>query len=197
VKNVIQKLHIYAGLLIFVNLLVYGIAGLSATMKPAPDARMPRSPAVRYHEFTPPPNLTDLQMAAQIRQFLHIALAGPVHNYSIQRDAAGNLVVNLWTVNGPFKATLLEKENRLRVEDYRNNVWDAINGLHATIPDTEVADLRLRLWSWYNELGLWLLIGMALSGIYLGLASRPRYRPAQISLAAGTGAFLLLYVLTR
>lgn len=196
-QSLIRKLHIYAGLLIFVNLLVYGITGLSVTMKPAPDERPLRVPTVRYQAFTPPPNLTDLQVAEQIRQSLHIALTGPVHNYSIQHDAGNNLVVNLWTVNGPFKTTVLESENRLRIEDYRNSLWDAINGLHATTGRTEVPDLRLRLWAAYNEFALWLLIGMSLSGLYLWLASRPGYWPAQISVAVGAGVFVLLYILTR
>jgi hypothetical protein len=190
----IKKLHIYAGLLVFVHLLVYGIVGISVTVEP--ESRQ-RAPAVRYQDFTPPANLSDLQMAEQVRQFLHLSLAGPVGNYSIKHDGDNNLVVNLWTLNGPFLITVLEKEKRLRVEDYHNRIWDAINGMHATTSATQASDLRVRLWGWYNELGIWMLLGLPVSGVYLWLASRPRHRAAQISLATGVGVFVALYALTR
>ena len=38
---------------------------------------------------------------------------------------------------------------------------------------------------------------MSLSGVYLWLASRPRYRPAQLVFALGSGVFILLYAVTR
>jgi hypothetical protein len=55
----------------------------------------------------------------------------------------------------------------------------------------------MRLWTWYNEFSIWSLIGMSLSGVYLWLASRPRYRPAIYVFAFGSLSFLLLYMLTR
>jgi len=55
----------------------------------------------------------------------------------------------------------------------------------------------VRLWAWYNRFAIWSLIAMAITGTYLWLASRPRYRVAQYSFAGGAGAFILLYALTR
>jgi hypothetical protein len=38
---------------------------------------------------------------------------------------------------------------------------------------------------------------MSISGVYLWLASRPRYRPARFVFALGCGSFILLYAVTR
>ena len=59
------------------------------------------------------------------------------------------------------------------------------------------SDWRVRLWAFYNEVAIWALITMALSGLYLWLASRPKYRWAWVSFLTGSGAFAVLYVLTR
>jgi len=42
-----------------------------------------------------------------------------------------------------------------------------------------------QMWRWYTELAIWSLILMALSGVYLWLASRPAYGWGQISFVAG------------
>lgn len=179
----------------FVHLLVYGITGISVTLRLRPAERP--SPSIRYQEFSTPANLSDIETAGSVRQFLHLSLAGPVGPYSVKRDGQNNLVVNLWTLNGPYEVTVYEKEKRLRVEDYHNRIWDAINGMHATTAGTQATDIRIRLWAWYNELGIWLLIGLPVSGVYLWLVSRPRFPAAWISFAAGLAVFAALYAITR
>jgi hypothetical protein len=49
----------------------------------------------------------------------------------------------------------------------------------------------------YNEVAIFALIFLSLSGLYLWLSSRPRHRLAQLSFFAGTGWFLVLYWLSR
>jgi hypothetical protein len=91
---------------------------------------------------------------------------------------------------------VLEKENRIRIETRRNGPAQFLNGLHTTTVNRH-PDWRIRWWGYYTEFSIWSLIGMALSGVYLWLASRPRYAPARYAFALGCGAFLLLYGLTR
>src|SRR5216117_2397419 len=55
----------------------------------------------------------------------------------------------------------------------------------------------LRMWAYCNEFSIWSLMGMALSGAYLGLSSRPKYRPARYALASGVLVFLAFYIATR
>src|SRR5665213_346333 len=115
---VIKKVHTYAGLLTFVNLVVYGMVGLAASylLRAHPEA-----PVVTVRDYTVPANLTDLQVAERICAELNLRLATPVHSFVIEHDAANNLVLNLRHANGRHVVTVFEKEGRIRVEEARNS----------------------------------------------------------------------------
>lgn len=196
--GLVKKLHMYAGLLSFSNFVAYGIAGLVATFSPPPEQRR-LAGETRYVPFTVPAGLTDKALADSIYRLLDPPLAGPIPEWAIRRDDAGHLLLNFYTVNGPHRVTVLEEENRLRVETMRNSVWRFLSNVHATtVRDAErVPDWRLKLWAYHNEIALWALSFMALSGVYLWLATRPRLRFALAAFLGGSGAFLLLYGLTR
>ena len=92
--------------------------------------------------------------------------------------------------------TIDDQENRIRLETRRSSLAQFLNGLHATTINHK-PDWRLRWWGYYTEFSIWSLLGMSMSGVYLWLASRPRYTPARYSFALGCAAFILLYALTR
>ena len=104
----LKKVHTYAGLLTFINLVVYGIVGLSLTA--LRDQKPVDSPAVTVRDFTPGPNLTDRQVAEQVCGLLSLSLATPVNNFAIQHDAANNLFLDLRHANGRHQVTFFEKE---------------------------------------------------------------------------------------
>lgn len=192
----IKRIHIYVGLLNFSILLVYGIAGLDATFTGAPGG--PRQePVVEIVPYTVPPNLSDVEAANTIRVALGKTLSGPVNANGARRDRDNNLTFELYSTNGPTRITVLESQHQLHLETRRNGLWRYLNNLHATTQNARVPDLRIRLWGWYNEFAIWSLIAMSLSGVYLWLVSRPRFRWAQFSFATGSGIFLLLYIFTR
>ena len=192
----IKRIHMYLGLLNYVTLTVFGIAGLTATFEPGP--RHPPPPAeARFEPFVIPPNASDKEVADTVFQNFHFPLSNPIPKGALRRNPENELVLNFYAINGPFKVTILEKENRLRIEPERNNIWRFLNNVHSVTQAGNSRHLRIRLWGWYNELAIWSLIAMSLSGVYLWLASRPRFRWAQISFAAGTGIFIVLYALTR
>jgi hypothetical protein len=195
--ELIKKIHMYTGLLNFTILVVFGIAGLQATFQAGPERRPKRTPEVRFLEFTASPRMSDPELAEHVYQALQIPLAAPVPKFAIRRDPENRLALNFYTVNGIERATVLENENRVRIETTRNSIWQYFNSLHTTTMQARAPDLRIRLWGYYNELAIWSLIGMAASGVYLWLSSRPRFRPAQYTFATGAGIFLLLYILTR
>ena len=192
VDSLIKKIHMYLGLLNLSILLVFGIAGLKATFhRPGEPSRTPLAPV--YTDFTAPASvIDDKEMVEIIRRQLRIAAVG-LNN---KRDANQNLSVNYYTQNGPRTVTYLEKENRLRIVDNPAPMLNFIDNLHGTA-NRHPADWRVRLWSYYNEFSVWSLIAMAATGVYLWLCSRPAYRWAQLAFAAGSGAFLLLYFLSR
>src|SRR4029453_8315445 len=166
-STLIKKLHVYLGLLSFSILLVYGMAGLLATIQTDPESRPKPEAAVRFEDFAVPPNLTDKQVADQVYQQLRLPLSVPVPNFALKRDPAHNLTFSFYTVNGIHKVTVLEPEGRLRVETQRNSIWQYFDNLHTTTVGQEGLDLRVRLWAYYNEFAIWTLIALPLSGIYL------------------------------
>ena len=60
-----------------------------------------------------------------------------------------------------------------------------------------MADWRPQLWGIYNELATWALIFMAVAGVYLWLASRPKFVWGQLAFAGGILCFLALWLLSR
>jgi hypothetical protein len=192
-----RKLHMYAGLLNLSILLIFGVSGLWATFEPAPDRRKPPDPDVEFRDFTVPPGLDDKAAADKVHEFLHLPLTSPIPNYALRRDANNDLTLNFYTVNGVRRAVVLEKEHRIRLETQHTTFANYLNGLHTTTINNPSTDWRVRWWTYYNEFSIWSLIGMSISGVYLWLASRPRYSPARWTFAAGCGVFILLYAITR
>ena len=197
-RSLLQKIHMYLGLLCWSILFVYGIAGLTATvLHSGPPGPHFQSSSVRTESFVSPPNLTDKQEADAVWATLKIPLTGPPPAYAIQRDHQNNLVVSFWTTNGPTDVTVLEQQKQLRVESHRNTVWGYLNNLHSTTLRDQPYDWRIRLWACYNEFAIWALLAMALTGVYLWLSSRPRHLLAQVSVGLSVVSFLVLYILTR
>ena len=192
----IKRIHMYLGLLNYVTLTVFGIAGLTATFEPGP-RRPPSAPEARYEPFVAPPNASDKEVADAVFQTLHFPLSNPIPKGALRRNPENELLLNFYTLNGLYRVTVIEKENRLRIEPDTHNTWRFLNAMHSVTQANNSRHLRVRLWAWYNEFAIWSLVAMAISGVYLWLASRPGYRWAQVSFAAGTGVFVVLWALTR
>ncbi len=195
----IKKLHMYAGLLNFSILFMFGVAGLTATFDGRPPVQRLDEAVERFAPFTPPPNSTDKQIADAVYDYLKPSLTRAPPAQALRRDADKNLSFNFFSPNGIVAVTVLEKENRLRARTLKNDAGHFMNALHTATIQNQVAksDLRMRLWTYYNELAIWSLLGMALSGVYLWLSSRPGYRLAQYAFAGGCAVFITLYVMTR
>src|SRR4051812_23936467 len=184
-----RKVHMYIGLLNLSILLVFGVAGLTATLERAPDKDERPDARVEYRDFIVPAGLDDKAAADRVWEFLRLPLSEPLPKYAIRRDASHDLVLDFYSPNGVRRAVALEKENRVRLETHRNGFADYLNGLHTTTINYN-PDWRLRWWGYYSEFSIWSLIGMSLSGVYLWLASRPRYTPARYAFTLGCGAFV-------
>jgi hypothetical protein len=188
----------YLGLLCWSILFVYGIAGLTATVfRAGPPGPHFQSSTVRTETFVTPPNQTDKQVGDAVWRTLEIPLTGPPAAYAIRRDRQNNLVVSFWTTNGPTTVTVLEQQNRLRIESHRNTIWAYFNNLHSTTLRGRPYDWRIQLWAYYNEFAVWALLAMAMSGVCLWLSSRPRHLLAQAAIAVAGVSFVVLYILTR
>ena len=193
----IKKIHMYVGLLNFTILIVFGITGLTATFEQAPAAKPKPEPLISMEDYTPPPNSSDKQVADHIHQTRIKGFAHPIPDWFLRRDKQKNLQLDFYSPNGMRRVIVLEKENKIRIENNPVGMWDFISRMHATTIRADAIDWRMRLWTWYTEFSIWSLIAMALSGLYLWLASRASYKWAIVSFAAGSGSFLVLWGLTR
>ena len=192
----IRKVHIYAGLLVFSQLVIYGIAGLAATIYAGPER--PKIPYVtRYVPFTAPPSSTDKQVAALAYQTLNFPLARPIPDWFLRRTPDNHLLLDFYNVNGIHRVVVLEEEHRLRVEEIRNNTALFLGDIHAATPGDGEAPPLIRAWAWWNEVGMWTLLGFCLSGLWLWLSTRPRYRWAWVSITAGVASLAVLWSVFR
>ena len=191
--RLIKKLHIYSGLVNFIILMVFGVAGLQATFR----IQRQHNDVVETRPFDAPDNATDREVAAAAVRALDLPAPMPGQN-DLRRDANQNLTFTSYTVNGPRLITILEPERQRRVTIRRNVLVHFFDDLHATtLSNSAGGDLRIRMWAWYVEFSIWSLIFMSVTGIWLWLASRPRLGWARTTVAIGFGGFLLLYVVMR
>lgn len=189
-RRLVKKLHIYAGLLSFTAFVVYGIAGLHATLRGAPETRPADPTTTRDVPFDVPGDLSDKQVADRVHALLNLPLTRPVPEWALYRDASSNLVLDFYTANGIRRVTVLETESRLRVEESRTSTGQFLNQLHATLDVT--GPPMIAAWAAYNIFSTLCLLFMTLSGVYLWLASRPGHRAALVACAAGAVVFLAL-----
>jgi hypothetical protein len=186
----IKKIHMYAGLLNFTILCVFGLAGLVATAE-APDIFSGnKPPGVSTMPFSAPGSASDAQVAELIRRRLQPPHAGAPFTH---RDERRRLVADFYSVNGLVRATLLESQGQLQVETFRNSIWRFFDNAHATTIQETAYDWAPGVWAWYVELSIWSLIVMSLTGLWLGLATRWPFWWTKASFAVGTLAFAIFY----
>ena len=190
----IARLHTYTGLLTFVNLMVFGIVGLSAALEPKPAGGAWQS---REMPLRLDPALPDRAVAERVCAELGLTLATPIQNAVIQHDRSGRLLLDFWHANGRHRVTVLREQGTIRVEVQRKSLWSYLDTLHTTTAVFRTGDWRMRLWAWYNEFAMWSLLAMLASGVWLWLSRNPRHRWAQVSLALGSAVFGALYLWGR
>ncbi len=195
-RRLILKLHIYCGLLSFTHLIVYGIAGLAATF--APGLERPKIPyLVRHVPFQVAPNTSDKEVARRVWETLQLPLTRPTPDWFLQHTSAGDLQLDFYNMNGIHRVIVLEREQRLRIEEIRNGIWTFLGDVHAATTGDREAPRLVRVWAVWNEFAMWCLLGFCTSGVYLWLSSRPRFVWAYVCLTTGTLLFGALYFAIR
>lgn len=191
-RALVLKLHIYAGLLTFAQLLVYGIAGLAATVEERPRPKTVTSS--RYVAYTAPASMTDKDVADDVYRTLNLPLTRKMPLFAIQRNEQNDLALDFYNINGIHRVTVLEREHRIRIDGVHNGAATFLNDLHTvTLNDLEAPPL-VRIWGYYNAFAMWCLLGFCVSGVYLWLTAAARSAWAWSALAAGTLAIAALWV---
>ena len=188
----VRKIHIYAGLLTFAQLMVYSIASVVAALYPG--GERPKSPqSIRYVPFTVPPSSTDKEVATIVYCELNLPMVRPVPDWYLRHTADNHLLLDFYNINRIRRVVVLENEGRLRLEEIHNNVWLFLEDIHAATLGDQGAPRLVHLRPWWNELATWTLLAFCVSGLSLWLTSRPRYAWAWILLASGTGSIAVLW----
>jgi hypothetical protein len=81
-------------------------------------------------------------------------------------------MLDFYHANGRHTVTVLP--DRLRIEARRAPFTKYLSTLHVTTAAFRTADMRLRLWSWYNEFAMWTLVLMLSTGAWLAIMRRWR-----------------------
>ena len=187
----LTRIHVCAGLLAFVNLILYAVVGIAALF----DAR-PAPPQIWEQSFAVHPGERDRDIADRVVQLLGLSLATPVHDFAIGHDAGRHLVLDFYHVNGRHKVTVLDGPARLRVEHTRATLWKYLTTLHVTTAAFHSGDWRMQLWAWWNEFAMWCLALMAVSGVgvwWQRRAARGTLRRVHRYTALGAMALVAVY----
>ena len=195
-RNLVLKLHIYAGLLTFAQLMLYGTAGLVATAQTS--AERPKVPhTIRYVPFTAAPSATDQQVADDVYRTLQLPLTRPMPGWFLRRTPENDLLLDFYNINGIWRVVVVERENRLRIEEIRNGVGIFLGDAHAATTGDDEAPPLVRAWAFYNEFAMWCLLAFCGSGVYLWLTAQARSWWAWASLATGTVSFAAVWMAFR
>jgi hypothetical protein len=195
-RRLTEKIHMYAGLLSFTALVVWGIAGIHAIFLPPPgEHQPPEISETRLLPYEAAGDPDDKELARQIYEFVDIPLAGG--HYNIHRDPDHNLIFFVFTVSGRREITFIEEEQIVRLEVRKNTLWQFLSSMHTSNSHRGPKVLAAQMWGIYNEFSAWAFTFMTLSGVYLWLASRPGLRWAQILAGSSSAVFIVLWVVTR
>ncbi len=192
----IKKLHIYAGLLAFSAVFVWGVTGIYAVFLPGPGGYEP--PPVSETREIPlpaPGDLDDKALAKHIYDSIDIPLRGG--HYNIRRDEDANLAFFVFTASGRRDITYLEERGVVRMDVRQNNVADFLSTMHTAHSRRGPRTLPARMWGYYNEFSTWAFLFMTVSGLYMWLETRPGMRWAQATVGVATVGSLALWLATR
>jgi hypothetical protein len=141
--------------------------------------------------------MDDRRLADHIHASLNLPLTKPAADWALGRDRQNRLRFRLGTPARFYEILVLEKQDQVQITTQPFDFWQYLFHLHEMTPGAGQPELRTRLWAWYMEFSIWSLMLMSLSGVYLWLASRPGYRWAQASFAAGAAIFIVFYIAIR
>ena len=186
----------WAGLLTFTALIVWGVTGIHAVFLPEPGGYTP--PEV--HEVTETPfseggDLGDAELARKIYEGLDIPVKGG--HYNIHRDDEQNLAFFIFSANGRRDVTYLEEEGVVRIEFRKNEIASFLSTMHTAHSRRGPKNVAGRAWGLYNELATWAFFFMTVSGVYLWAATRPFMVWARWTLGVSVVSALVLWFAVR
>ncbi|MBV8819738.1 MAG: hypothetical protein JO022_15360 [Acidobacteriaceae bacterium] len=95
----VRRLHTWLGLLSFAHLMIYGVAGLTATFQTSKERpKIVRN--VRYEPFRADPNATDREAAAAVYRKLDLPFTRPMPDWFLRYTVDHHLLLDFYQING-------------------------------------------------------------------------------------------------
>lgn len=181
----LRWLHVLVGLQSVVALTVYAVAGLASTWHARPGAPE-TARRIETRSFVPREGESDFALALRLHEELALPLTRPPPDWVVRRNADGEITFRLYSPNG-MQHIRVPRSGVVQIEDARVDLATFLLNMHAhTLPRPGSGeDVRLVLWSLYNELSMLALSGFVISGVVLWWATRPRARLPMIAFVAG------------
>ena len=161
-KNLLIKLHVYAGLFTFIYLLAFGVSSLILNHQWSVENKEVKSTREQLLEFDP--TLSDLELAEQIRDGL--GLMGWLPRWQFKRDSASfrfgvtHLAKN-YNLNVNLQAGMVQ------IQEIPKGFLHVFHTLHFFNGNLPNAPLLVRSWAIYQYLTLTVMVISLILGLWL------------------------------
>lgn len=181
----LRWLHVMLGLQSMVALFVYAVSGLVSTWEGSPAAPS-AVPAIETRSFVPREGESDLALAKRLHAEMGLPLTRAPEDWVVRRDAAGVSSFRVYSPNG-LQHFRVSAPGEVQLGHQRVGLGQFLLHIHAHAAPRRGSgdDLRLVLWSIYNELSMFALGAFAISGVALWSMTRPRAVFPLIAFVAG------------
>jgi len=192
-----RKLHIYASLLPFSAMVLFGVVGIIAALEPKP-AERERPPIVKSTvAYKAPSGLDDAALGAAIRAHLKLEMKQPLIKPWIRKDASGRPQYDFNGPNGMHRVTYDEGAGMLEIDHQRTSLAVYLTRIHEFTTRVRMEDWRVRAWGYYIEFSVWALFLMLVTSLWLWLYGRWKDKGAFAAVFVGGGATVWLWVVLR
>jgi hypothetical protein len=194
----IRRAHVWLGLLSCTALITFGAAGMTTAWRQRP-WKQPVPPRIVEMSYEAPSGATDAEIADGILETLAVPFRYPVPERALRRDSEGRLTFQIYTPNADYRVEVAADDRSFRAETRQAGLAEFLNRVHAIHPrQAEAAsDWRVRLWSFYVEFSVWAVLAMPLTGLYLWVRTRPRYRLALLGFGLAVVSSIVFYLVVR
>jgi hypothetical protein len=192
-----RKLHIYASLLTFSAMVLFGVVGIIAALEPKP-AERERPPIVKSTAaYKAPSGLDDAALGAAIREHLNLPMKHPLIKPWIRKDASGRPQYDFNGPNGLHRVTYDEASATLEIDQQRTSLAAYLTRIHEFTTRARIDDWRVRGWAYYVEFSIWALFVMLVTSLWLWLYARWKDKGAFAAIVVGGGATVWLWGVLR
>jgi len=184
-RDLLLKVHIYAGLLCSSYLVIYGISSLNYNH----NFGKAGNESVTWERSL---RVVDVDNSKVLSETVRDALGlmGWPLPWETRRDDRGNFHFGLSRPGKKYSIHVFFDQNRVEVEETRKGVWAVIDSLHARmgVPSSSF----MTLWAAYTELSTWVVLFSAASGVYLWTRRQKERVIGWLLLGCASGGSLLL-----